>query len=252
MTTHYTNLKPPQALEGFQFSPCVAPGHEFNRRVDVILIDHENDDDALREGDPEAIAKAKRIIAGVRAAARPTARIGWYGWPFPLNEADVEPLAEVFGPLLELADFLAPCCYVGSNDDDRTELRGYLFDECVARMSHKVVWEMDRYGVVSDWTLDSQTKCTDAMVGDQVRAAVRADCDALYVWSGMPYRVGHAKKNVAFGHHLYGIVNECRAELLGNYWFQVYSWKPREVDREYQRHAERLAKRFAGAWDEIA
>lgn len=249
---HLTSLRPKVKLERFDFSPCVLPGAEFEPKAEVILIDHETDDEALREGDPEAIANAKRILAGVRAAARPNASVGWYGWPFPLNENDVEPLARVFGPLLERADFLAPCCYVANAEDERTELRGYLFDECVARMSPRVTWEMERYGVVSEWTLDSQTRCDDRMIGDQIRACDRADCDAMYLWSGMDYRVNVAKKSAPFGHPLYQVVNECRAELLGNYGFRVYSWKPREVDREHALHAKRLAKRFADAWDAIA
>lgn len=252
MTTHLTNLRPKARIDGFEYAQCLMPGHDVDVEADVILIDHEEDNDAIVEGDPKAIAEAKALIAGVRAAAKPTARLGWYGWPFPLEEADVEPLARVFSPLIELADFLAPCCYVGSKDDDRTELRGYLFDECIARMPHRIVWEMERYGVVADWTLDSKTQCTDAMVGDQVRAAVRADCDSLYLWSGIPPRVWAAKLKAPYGHPAYQAVNMARAELLGNYGFRVYSWGKREVDREYQRHAERLAKRFAGAWDEIA
>lgn len=248
---HLTNLNPRSLPKGIHFACCVRPQDDIPADARYVLIDHEADNDAIREGHRDAIDKAKSVIAGVRGKAA-GAQVGWYGWPFVMDEDDLEANAVAFKPLLELADFLAPCCYVGSATDENTEFRGHLFDECIGRMNSSRVLFMERIGVVCDWTLDSKHKCDDGQVAEQVSAANRADCDAIYVWSGLPYRVWAASLNVPFGHAAYDAVNRARGELLGTYGFRLRKWSSATIAAEYQREANRVANRFLREWNEQA
>lgn len=243
---HMTNMP---AAAGFTFAPAFVPGEDFDRRAKYVMLDHETENGAIEDGDIDAIWRAIGVVASVCAST--TAKIGAYGWPYPREEGHVGKFADNFSPMLRYCHWLAPCCYVYSADEDadRPEYRGDLFARCVGWMG-KSIASRPRWGVVSDWTNDSRSPCDDAMFLRQCRAARRAGCREIYVWSGMAYRVWAARMQVGPAHTAWMNVQRARTELLGLWNFAVSSWTPAEIDREYVAKSSAVLSRFLAAWRE--
>lgn len=247
---HFTNLNPRSAIPAFAFAPCWMPHYPVSDRAKLLLVDHETDNEAIERGDPAAVAKAKEIFADARAKA-PHAQLGWFGWPFCLQQSEVPAKALAWADMVAMADYLAPCCYAGHAADTLIAKRGKWFDDCIAIMGPSAVAK-PRVGVVCEWTLDSKHRCTEAQIAAQIEAARIADCDCLYVWSGLPARIHAANMVAEYGMPSYDAINMARAELLGNYGFRIREWSASAVAGEYARVAKVICARFAKAWRESA
>lgn len=240
---HLTNL--PAVAPSFFHAPCTIPAFPgASTSATLVLIDHETDNDRLEAGDPDAVSSALAIIADYRRRY-PRAALGWFGLPFPREEAQVAPFAKSMEPLLAAADFVAPCCYSAnaSETGDAVSGRGRLFAKCMALM-HRNVRRLPRFGVVCPWHLDSSAAAGTASLLAQCRASRAAGCRSLYVWDGVADRVRVASD------HVHPSVNQARAWLLGSYGFRVTDWSdPSQIQREYERYAESTLRAFSFALD---
>lgn len=174
-----TNLEP---TKGWRMADSWRPLVDMPiRRCTHVLIDHESEDEAIGRGDPDAVRRA--ITAFEEAKAKTRAKLGWYGWPYPLNAQDEKRLARAFAPLVALADFAAPCCYV--NGDGNAPGRAVHWDNCVSSfLGTKPI-----IAVVSDGMLGRDGACSGEERAEQAEAARICRADGYYVWSGLPDRV---------------------------------------------------------------
>lgn len=240
-----------------QYAPCVAPYAQFPFESDMVVLDHEEDNGAIEMGVSDALRKAHEIVSDTRRRMRSGARLACYGWPFPRDVSQATAFAPLFAGLLRKADYLAPCCYAASADEEPDAIvrRGALYSECVARMPREV-WAKRRFGVVSDFPLDSGSPCSERQVRAQCLAARVAGCDSLYVWSGLPHRVWQATR-VSVDPQVRSAIRAARLMLDEKWGFDMAgrhgdpdAWTNDDIQRRYAAVAKRIARMFMNAWRE--
>ena len=243
---HLTTL--PIGIRGWTRAPSVALGTTEIPNAGWLMLDYENDNGILEEGPrneryADVIERATLELNRFRNLTR--ARIGWYGWPYPRNEEQAVTFAKHFGPIVRQADWLAPCCY--AQHEPIEERYGELFALCVTAMQCK---KRPRFGVVSDWMLDSSRAVTWAEAVRQCRAARAAGCGSLFVWSGVDYHVWAAKLNHSDNPTVMDTINRSRATLLGSWGFRISEWTEANIEREHVRVGAQIVGMFAQAWKE--
>ena len=240
-----------------QYAPCVAPNAEFDAQSDLVMLDHEEDNGLLEQGNADALSRAHDIITETRRRMLRQAKLMFYGWPFPRDREQAKAFAPRFAGLLKRADYLAPCCYAAAHNENPDEIvrRGLHFAECVARMPREIAGKR-RFAIVSDFPLDSVRACTDEQVAAQCLAARVAGCESIYVWSGLPHRVWQATRSSA-DHRVQVIIRDARLMLDSHWSFgmrerhgEPETWKVEDINRRYASVAAAIARTFINAWRE--
>ena len=256
-----TNLEP---CLGFVRVPCVnmlstevGPSHQW-----LMLDDADREDWKIVMGDPHAIDRAANALEALRVRC-PRSRIGWYGWPYPLKQADMVYWSRNVAPLVKKADVAFHCCY--SAGDGNAVERAVLARDCLAEF-----WPGDKPVVacVSDAFINpvdfngiKRSMCRDEDMREQVEAARATLADSLYVWSGLPYRLwlmGIWRQypqtcNDAERHPgIYADVRRGRDDLLGLYGFVGDPLDATSCASQARKYTQNLLAKFARLWKESA
>ncbi len=244
-TPMMTNLR---ARRGWTHTPCVhlLLTDKPTKSRYIAIDDGDRWDAKILNGDAEAIARAEKAFRKIRKL-NPIAKIGWYGWPFPLNEADVARWGTVeMSRLIVLADINFPCCY--SAGDGRAVERAKLADPML-------VTNVPTVAFVCESLIDSSRFCTDDEIHEQCEAAHALGADSIYVWTGIAYRLWLMqvwRDNPAVcndpDNPIYQTVRGGHADLLGLYGVGCDPMDKRSCDEAEGRYADALLGKFSKAW----
>ena len=257
-----TNLEP---SVGWTHVPCVnmlstevSPSHPW-----IMIDDADRRDDAILKGDQHAKQRAADALAALRVRC-PRSRIGWYGWPYPLDSASLPKWVEHVAPLMQPTDVAFHCCY--SAGDGGAVDRAALARDCLAEF-----WPGDKpiVACVCDSFIHpvdfgggiKRSMCRDEDMREQVEAARAALADSLYVWSGLPYRLwlmGIWRQypqtcNDAERHPgIYADVRRGRDELLNLYGFVGDPLDAKSCASQARKYTQNLLAKFARLWKETS